>query len=118
MTQATHIASDHTLSPVRALHSLTAAQTDQIVVGLSSLTPAWHIERHESCDGYLSLLVAHSTHDTTIIVDRDSSGIHVSLLLSDQVHTSQHRFATLSDTVSAIKAMAASPILEPQRHIG
>ena len=102
----------------RALHSLTPAQAEQIVAGLSSLALAWTIERHESCDGYLSLLVSHADHDTTIIVDRDHVGIHVSLLLGDQMHTSHYRYATTGDTVGAIKAIAAAPAVEPQRHTG
>ena len=118
MTQAIRIADDDTLSPVRALNSLTSAQTDQIVAGLSSLATSWIVARHESCDGQLSLLVSHADRDATIIVDRDHAGIHVSLLLRDQLHTSQHRYATTGDTVAAIKAIAAAPAVEPQRHTG
>ena len=118
MTQPFQIATDDTVSPVRALHSLTVSQADQIIAGLISLTPVWYIERHESCDGYLSLLVAHARHDTTIVVDRDDEGMHVSLLLGDQVQTSRQCFATTSDTVAAIKAKAAAPALKPQRHTG
>ena len=117
MTQASQIAEDDTLSPVRALNSLTTAQGDQIVAGLSSLVAAWIITRHESCDGQLSLLITQADQDTAIIVDRDSTGISVSLMNGDQIHTGQHRYRTISDTVAAIKAMAASPTLEPQRHI-
>ena len=115
MTQATQIAADDTLSPVRALHSLTSAQASQIVAGLSSLAGTWDIERHESCDGQLSLLIAHATHDTTLVVERDSTGITVSLMLADQIHTSQHRYTTTSDTVADIKQMAASPTIHDMR---
>ena len=118
MTQVSQIAAGDTLSPVRALSSLTSGQADQIVAGLSSLAQAWDIERHESCDGYLSLLVGHADRDATIVVDRDQNGIHVSLLIGDQLHTSQHRYATTGDTVAAIKALAATPAVEPQRHTG
>ncbi len=117
MTQTIHTAADNTLSPVRALRSLTSAQAGQIVAGLSSLAGTWDITRHEGCDGQLSLLLAHTGHDdTTLIVDRDRHGIHVSLMLGDQVHASEHRYKTTSDAVSAIKAMAASPTLELRRH--
>ena len=112
--QATWIADDDILSPVRALHSLTPAHVDQIVAGLSSLAPAWSIERHESCDGHLSLLVGHAACDASILIDRDHAGINVSLMLDDKLHTSRHRFAIIGD---AIKAMAATPTIEPQRHV-
>ena len=118
MTQTIQIAADDTLSPVRALASLTPAQADQIVAGLFSLAQAWDIERHESCDGYLSLLLDNTACDATIIVDRDQAGIHVGLLLGDQFLTSQHRYATTGDAVGAIKAIAAAPVVEPQRHTG
>ncbi|MGI4797281.1 MAG: hypothetical protein ACRYG8_25160, partial [Janthinobacterium lividum] len=75
------------------------------------------IARHEGCDGQLSLLLGHIEHDdTTIIVDRDQHGIHVTLMLGDTFHTSEHRYKTASDAVVAIKAIAASPTLERQRH--
>ncbi len=116
--QTIQIAADDTLSPVRALYSLTSAHVDQIVAGLSSLAPAWSIERHESCDGYLSLLVGHAACDATILIDRDHTGISVSLMLGNKLHTSNYRYATTGDTVSAIKAITATPAIEPQRHAG
>lgn len=117
MTQTIHTAADDTLSPVRALNSLTSAQAGQIVAGLSSLAGTWDIARHEGCDGQLSLLLGHTGHDdTTLVVDHDQNGIHVSLMLGDQIHASEHRYQTTSDAVAAIKAMAASPTLEPRRH--
>ena len=118
MTQTIRIAADDTLSPIRALNSLAPAQADQIVAGLSSLVADWSIARHESCDGLLSLVLTHARHDTTIIVDRDHAGIHVSPMLNDQLITSSHRYATTGDAVAAIKAIAAAPAVEPRRHTG
>lgn len=118
MTQATHatpIADDHARSPLRALGSLTSAQANQIVAGLSSLAGTWDIERHESCDGYLSLLVTHTAHDTTLFVERDTCGIRISLVLGDTAHSGTHRYASTSLAVSAIKDMAASPTIHDMR---
>jgi len=118
MTQATHatpVADDHTLSPLRALGSLTSAQANQIVAGLSSLAGTWGIERHESCDGHLSLLVTHTAHDTTLLVERDTRGIRISLVLGDTVHPGTHQYASTSNAVSAIKDMAASPTIHDMR---
>lgn len=116
MTQTIRIAADDALSPVRALGSLTLVQADQIVAGLSSLAHAWDTERHESCDGHLTLLLAHTKRDATIIVDRDHDGMRVSLMVGDQIHASQQRYADTGDAVSAIKAISAVPVGEPQRH--
>ena len=118
MTQTIRIAADDTLSPIRALGSLTPTQADQIVAGLSSLAQAWGIERHESCNGHLSLVIGNTASDATVIVDRDQAGIHVGLLLGDEFHPSQHRYATTGDAVAAIKAIAAAPVVESQRNAG
>jgi len=118
MTQATHairIDADHARSPLRAIGSLTSAQADQVVAGLSSLAGTWDIARHESCDGHLSLLVAHTAHDTTLLVERDTRGLHVSLVLADTVHPGTHRYATTGEAVSALKDMAASPTIHDMR---
>ena len=119
MSQTIQATTNDSLSPLRALRSLTSVQADQIVTGLFSLAGTWDIARHEACDGQLSLLLAHTAHDdTNLVVDRDQHGIHVSLMLGDQVHASEHRYRTTSDTVAAIKAIAASPTLESKRHTG
>lgn len=116
MTQTSRIAADDALSPVRALNSLAPAQVDRIVAGLSGLAGTWGIERHESCDGYLSLLIAHADHDTTIIVDRDPCGLRIGRMSGDELVTGLHRYATTRDTVAAIKAIVAAPDVGSQRH--
>ncbi|MGI4795864.1 MAG: hypothetical protein ACRYG8_17705 [Janthinobacterium lividum] len=114
MIQTIHtirIDADHARSPLRALGSLTSVQADQIVAGLSSLAGTWDIVRHESCDGHLSLLIAHAAHDTTLLVERDPRGIRLNLVLGDQVYPGTHRYASTSQAVSAIKDMAVSPTI-------
>lgn len=106
MTQATEITADHTVSPVRALHSLTAAQVDQIVAGLSSLVVAWTIERHESCDGQLSLVLTHHSDDTSLVVDRSARGIHISLMLGDALHIIPERHTSIASVVATLKDLA------------
>ena len=106
MTQAFQIADDHTASPLRALHSFTPAQADQIVAGLSSLAAAWTIERHESCDGQLSIVLMRHGCDTTLVVDRDAGGIHVSFLIGDKLQTAFKRHTSIASVVAALKALA------------
>ena len=113
MTQTIHTAAADTLSPVRALNSLTSAQASQIIAGLSSLADTWDIVHHEGCDGQLSLLLAHIGHDdTTLVVDRDHDGIHISLMLGDHIHATKHRYRTTSDTIAAINYFHTRKIVE------
>ena len=116
MTQAIRIAADDTLSPLRALNSLTPAQADQIVAGLSSLATAWTIARHESCDGQLTLLVAHAAHDTTLVVHRDSTGITVSLMNGDEIRSLDGRHDSTASVVHALKDLAGRTVDPAQRH--
>ena len=113
MTQTIHTAADDTFSPVRALNSLTSVQASQIIAGLSSLADTWDIVHHEGCDGQLSLLLAHTGHDdTTLVVDRDHNGIHISLMLGDHIHASEHRYRTTSDITAAINVFHTRKIVE------
>ena len=116
MTQTIHTATDDTFSPVRALNSLTSAQASQIIAGLSSLADTWDIVHHEGCDGQLSLLLAHIGHDdTTLVVDRDHDGIHISLMLGDHIHASKHRYQTTSDIIAAINVFHTRKFFERLR---
>ncbi len=119
MTQTIQIAADDTLSPVRALRSLTSAQADQIVAGLSSLAGTWDIERHESCDGQLSLLARHTGHDDTILSSTATRTASTSASCSATRSTpASTATPTTGEAVAAIKAIAAAPAVEPQRHTG
>ena len=104
MTQTTIY--DDSLSPVRALHSLAPAQADQIVASLSSLAAIWGIERHESCDGRLSLVLMHDSEDTTLLVDRDVSGIRVYLMLGDTMHATPERHTSIAGVVAILIDLA------------
>jgi len=116
MTQTIRIAADDTLSPLRALNSLTPAHVDQIVAGLSSLATSWTVARHESCDGQLSLLVAHAGHDITLVVDRDHAGIGVSVMNGDEMHISGERHNSVSSIVQTLKDLAGRTSSSEQRH--
>ncbi len=118
MTQATHttpIADDHARSPLRALGSLTSAQADQIVAGLSSLAGTWDIERHESCDGHLSLLVATpptTPPSSSTATTPASASASCSATLRIPAHTAT---PPPGEAVSAIKDIAASPTIHDMR---
>ena len=116
MTETIRIAEDDTVSPFRALNSLTPAQADQIAAGLSSLATAWTIARHESCDGQLSLLVAHAAHDTTLVVDRDTTGINVTVMNGDTMHSPAGRHDSIASVVRSLKDLAGRTTDPAQRH--
>ena len=104
MTQAT--AHADSLSPFRALHSLVPVQADQIVASLSSLATSWNIERHESCDGQLSLVLTHNSDDTTLVVGRDVGGIHVHLMHGDVMHATPERHTSIAAVAATLTDLA------------
>ena len=97
---------DDTASPIRALHSLREPQASCIIAGLSSLIPNWAIERHESCDGFLSVVLHQRASDVAIIINHDQLGIHVDLLVDDDLQASTQPYTTTSDVVQAIALLA------------
>lgn len=104
-----------TTSPICALHSLCETQATNIVTGLGSLAGAWDIERHESCDGHLSLMLTHTTCDTTIIVGRDSAGIHVSPMFGDELHATPERHTSTANVIIALKDLAGKSVVATQK---
>lgn len=117
MRTLTHTTESHcdTTSPIRALHSLCETQATSIVTGLGSLAGAWDIERHESCDGHLSLVLTHTICDTVIIVGRDSAGIHASLMLGDELHATPERHTSTANVVTALKGLAGKSVIAMQK---
>jgi hypothetical protein len=112
LTSETHC---DTTSPIRALHSLCKTQVASIVTGLGSLAGTWDMEHYESCDGHLSLVLTHTTCDTVIIVGRDSKGIHVSLMLSDELHTIPERHTSIANVVTVLKDLAGKTVVAMQK---
>ena len=104
-----------TASPIRALHSLCETQATSIVTGLGSFAGTWDIERHESCDGHLSLVLTHTICDTAIIVGRDAKGIHVSLMLGDKLHTTLERHTSTANVVTVLKDLAGKTVVSMQQ---
>jgi len=113
-THTTEIHAD-TTSPIRALHSLCEAQATSIVTGLGSFAGTWDIGRHESCDGHLSLVLTHTICGTTIIVGRDSAGIHVSLMPGDELHTTPERHTNTANVVNVVKDLAGKTVVTVQQ---
>ena len=101
--------------PIRALRSLTPLQAAQIEAALPG---GWMLDRHESYDGHLSLLIAPQAIDSasqapcgeeapTYLVDRDARGLNLTVLC-DETPDSLGTFATVADLIRALHGAAAS----------
>lgn len=112
--RTTEIAADVT-GAIRALHSLRETQATSIVASLGSLAGTWDIERHESCDGHLILVLTHTMYDTAIIVGRDAEGVYVSLMLSDELHTTPERHTRIVNVVTVLKDLAGKTVVSMQQ---
>ena len=86
---------------IPALHSLTEAQAACIAAALSPLPPFWSLERHQSCDGHLSLLLG-AGDDVTLVVDRDIDGIQISRMQGDDLYPGE-RYDRVEDVIAALR---------------
>ncbi len=67
-------------SPIRALHSLTAAQAEALEAVVRRLPGRWSAERHEGYDGHLSVLIAPEGGDEagpSLVAHRDAGGLRL-----------------------------------------
>lgn len=108
--------SDDQHSPIRALHSLREAQVSTIAAGLKNLVLDWAIERHESCDGHLSLMLIHAEQDATIVVDREPRGIFVSLVQGDELQVRSQPCLSEAEAIDAIKVIVGEHPQSDARH--
>ena len=102
-------------SPIRALHSLRTAQVMCIATRLKDVMAEWSFEPHESCDGQLSLLLDHPVRDLTIVVDRNSAGILVSVMVGDELQAASYPCGSVAEAVDAIQAAAGDAGVEAAR---
>jgi hypothetical protein len=102
-------------SPIRALHSLTEAQAWTLTRALEGLSGDWKVERQESYDGNLCLvLLPELNHsDLTLAVNRDGAGLHLSVLHED-TYTAHGAFDEVAELVEAIQVILSDE-LQPQR---
>ena len=108
--------SDEDRSPLRALHSLTDGQIAKLTAGLSCLSSCWSFERHESCDGHLRLMLMHPTRDTTVVVERDPSGIAVGLMLGDALQPGVRHASAVAGAIELVKAIVGEVRSDDTRH--
>lgn len=106
-----HISHSHHIgsSSSQVMHSLSVIQADRIISGLSGTLKRWTIERQQSCDGKLSVLLTSSIEpDTILIVDRDVAGIQISRMQGDTLTPGECRYDRADEVVNTLKIMTAS----------
>jgi hypothetical protein len=102
------LASDLSISPIRALHSLTSEQASSVAAALSRQPIAWMADEQEGYDGDLTLVLTPSDPhaDLSFALWRSPAGFHLATLRDDE-QVSSEIFASL-DQVIAELVMSAS----------
>ena len=96
----------------RTLSSLSEAQADLLEAALPSLAGSWCMERHESCEGNLLLLLMPVGGDDTtanFTVDQDAAGLNLGVLRGDEP-SFQGRYDTMEALIPALRRLASLEI--------
>lgn len=96
----------------RTLSSLSEAQADLLEAVLPSLAGSWCVERHESCEGNLLLLLMPVGGDDTtanLTVDQDAAGLNLGVLRGDEP-SFQSRYDTMEALIPALRRLASLEI--------
>ena len=96
----------------RTLSSLSEAQADLLEAVLPNLAGSWCVERHESCEGNLLLLIMPVGGDDTTVnftVDQDAAGLNLGVLRGDEP-TFQNRYDTMEALIPALRRLASLEI--------
>ena len=105
----------------RTLSSLSEAQASLLEAALPGLAGTWCLERHESCEGSLSLLLMlaggndESAHFT---IDQDVAGLNLGMLRGDEF-TSCGRYDGMEALIPALRHLAsleAASMQDARRH--
>ena len=97
----------------RTLSSLSEAQADLLEAALPSLAGSWCVERHESCEGNLLLLLMPAGGDdttTNFTIDQDAAGLNLGVLRGDE-HSFQSRHDTMEALIPAMRHLASLEIV-------
>lgn len=89
----------------RSLSSLSEAQVSAIEAALPSLAGTWSLERHESCEGSLSLLLMPADGDdgaAHFSVDQDAAGLNLGVLRGDAL-TPYGRYDSMEELLPTLR---------------
>ncbi len=93
-----------TLSPLRALHSLREKHVTVLARTMSQLPGRWSLERHESYDGDLTLMLMPQQADpTNLVVSREADGFHL-IANQDDDYRELGCFSAIDELVTTVQA--------------
>ena len=97
-----------TLSPLRALYSLREQHVTVLARTLSQLPGNWSLERHESYDGDLTLmLMPQHQGRANLVVNRGSDGFHL-IANQDDDYLELGRFGAIDELVAGVQASVST----------
>jgi hypothetical protein len=99
-------------SPVRALYSLTEAQASALRLALPGFSGRWNLERQESYDGNLFLILLPEIDDAapTLAINRDGTGLHLGVLCKD-AYAAHGSFNDIDEVIEAIQRLVSREAL-------
>lgn len=98
---------------VLAVHGLSEAQADWLMIGLQVCAKSWSVERIRSYDGHLVLLIAFPSDDWMLVIDRTVNEFHIDRMEGDLLHP-ECCYRTVGDVMAAIMAMSDPDNTFPQ----
>ena len=97
-----------TRSPLRALHSLRENHVTVLAKTMSQLPGTWSLERHESYDGDLTLMLMPDHQErANLVVSRESDGFHL-IANQDDDYCELGRFSAIDELVATVRANVRS----------
>lgn len=104
---------DSSIILFRTLSSLSEAQAGLLEAALPGLTGSWCVERHESCEGNLLLLLMLAGGDdmtANFTVDQDAAGLNLGMLRGDKP-TFQGCYDSMEALIPALRRLAGLEIV-------
>ena len=92
----------------RTLSSLSEAQADALEAAVPTLAGDWSLERHESCEGNLFLLLMPVGGDDLaahFTIDQDAAGLNLGVLRGD-AFTPSGRYDSIETLITVLRHLA------------
>lgn len=119
MCYAPHPNAANTASSLRAFQSLSDAEAYEMEIGMASVPGAWEIDRQESYDGHLTLVISSAapSSDLVLAVWRSGSDLQMSTMHGDE-QVATEAFRSTEAVLQAIRSLAKprSPAPRPGGH--
>jgi hypothetical protein len=92
---------DSSINPIRALHSITAAQVDSIEAALRRMPGSWSLDQQDGYDGDLTLILTLLEHpaDLSFALWRTPAGYHLTTMRDDE-QISCDMFASIEEVLA------------------